>query len=337
MNRLSVTSLARSDDNDQIVQCAEAIGKSTYRLQVFEAVYRGKKLVRSVSDIMIDTGLSNKQVRAALKHLEAHHMCVLSGRGDNLDIEKDSFCKKYRDKIVLAVTKPEYRDKLPTKRSKIGQPVKEKPFFPRKISKSSARRQPSKLSVVFLTTNPHRDLRTDIEYRAVFSRYKDSINREDISIQNFAAASFDDLLTVLNELAPDILHFSGHGDVGLVVFDDATLDGDAHEVEFDLLKSALEATDNPPKLVVLNSCFGAIAAVDLLGKVEAVVAMNDSIDDTAASAFARQLYSAIFSGQSLTNAVEQGRIALRAMQLPDADYPELVVSSDYQANEIRFL
>ena len=59
-------------------------------------------------------------------------------------------------------------------------------------------------------------------------------------------------------------------------------ESDGHDVEFTLLARLLGATDEPPRLVVLNACESIEGADALLQTVPLVIGMSDTIDDTAA-------------------------------------------------------
>jgi hypothetical protein len=96
------------------------------------------------------------------------------------------------------------------------------------------------------------------------------------------------------------------------VFDNGDLEHPIeHPVEFDLLASVLAATSTPPQVLVLNAC-DTLAGVDrLLPTVPVVVAMADTIDDTAAIVFARQFYAAIASAQPVGVSVAQAKNAMQ--------------------------
>jgi CHAT domain-containing protein/WD40 domain-containing protein len=128
-----------------------------------------------------------------------------------------------------------------------------------------------------------------------------------------------------------VLHFIGHGgfddtqDQGILAL--AQEDGSADLVEADRLVDLLNQAEPMPALVVLNSCSGAetgatdlfagTAAALIRGGVSAVAAMQYSISDDAASAFARGFYTAIAKGRGVDDATLQGRIAIRGA-LPDS-------------------
>ena len=89
------------------------------------------------------------------------------------------------------------------------------------------------------------------------------------------------------------------------------------------------ATDQPPLLVLLNSCKSA-------GQIDALVAdvapcaigMADSIDDGDAINYAAQFYAAIANGQSINSAHLSGQAALELSGLAGAELPTLAWAPD---------
>lgn len=108
--------------------------------------------------------------------------------------------------------------------------------------------------------------------------------------------------------------------------DKGTTVGD--ELDFDLLGRLLGATDDPPRLVVLNACESLAGADDLLQTVPTVVAMSNSIDDASAVVFAARFYSAIASAQSVSSALDQSKVAMEAASLGDSELPEARARDD---------
>jgi hypothetical protein len=324
------TALIRSDDPDQIDQCAGFLAKSKIRHMVFKSIYKGQRKERSVELIMNGTGLNEKQVRKALTELADHHMAVVNGRGKETKIEKEPFCRKYRNQIIRASENPSYRAKLEVKKRSSSRTSPGAGIYPKIITRSqSINRSKSrnnrnlKLKLACISTNPYLDLKTDMEARVIQKALKSSKNRDFIEVQHLSAATFEDLIESFNEFSPDIVHFSGHGNDGSIIFDTESYDEEGFEVDFRMLRKAIESTDTPPKLVVLNSCFSGIGGGELIGASQALVAMKDELDDTAAAIFSKQFYSAIFAGQSLSSAVLQAKLLLEAGQYPDAELPEI--------------
>jgi hypothetical protein len=121
-----------------------------------------------------------------------------------------------------------------------------------------------------------------------------------------------------------VLHFIGHGgydtetDEGVLAFVGRT--GRADYVPASRLADLLDEAEPTPRLVVLNSCqSGASGTVDLFSGtaaalahsgIHAVAAMQYSISDDAAIAFARGFYKALAHGRGIDEAVRSGRIGI---------------------------
>ena len=137
-------------------------------------------------------------------------------------------------------------------------------------------------------------------------------------------ASWTDLHDMLLSATWHIVHFIGHGtfdptaEIGLLALTGA--DGRTDLVESGRLVTLLLQAATVPGLVVLNSCSGAAAsATDLFSGtatalvrsgVRGVTAMQYEISDTAALAFSRGFYSAIFQGRGIDEAVSSGRVEI---------------------------
>lgn len=120
------------------------------------------------------------------------------------------------------------------------------------------------------------------------------------------------------------IHFIGHGDFD-PDRDEGRLaltaeDGTANVVEAGRFADLLRQAKPIPRLVVLNSCQGGAASTSDLfagtaaslarSGVAAVTAMQFSVTDGAASAFARGFYSALARARGIDEAVSSGRVAI---------------------------
>lgn len=183
--------------------------------------------------------------------------------------------------------------------------------------------EPEKLRVLYLTSNPGRDLRTEMEVRQVQQALRGAKFRDLVTVEQRPAATFQDLLDGLNDIRPHIVHFSGHGGDQAVLFDGGAIDTHSERlIGFDLLVKALDATDEPPRLLVLNACDTLDGASVILPTVPVVIAMSEAVLDVAAILFAQQFYGAIASGQSVGSAMKQARVQIEAV-LVDREASEL--------------
>ncbi|MDT5169665.1 MAG: hypothetical protein QOD02_2996 [Mycobacterium sp.] len=133
--------------------------------------------------------------------------------------------------------------------------------------------------------------------------------------------------TVQEKLLSDhwhVLHFVGHGDYDLKT-DQGVLalvgpGGQANLVGADQLVDLLNQAQPTPRLVVLNSCssgeegtqdlFSGTAAALVHSGIGAVAAMQFTVSDPAAIAFAQGFYVAIAHGRSVDEASRSGRIGI---------------------------
>jgi len=124
-------------------------------------------------------------------------------------------------------------------------------------------------------------------------------------------------LSVAVVLGCSVLHFSGHGDVGLgLAFEDGC--GRAHWLPANKLHSLLcpsgDGHDTPIKLVVVSSCKSEAAAQAFLAAgVRHVVAIaTDSLlNDVSAQYFTQNFYLALAAGKTVRAAFDAGVAAVR--------------------------
>jgi hypothetical protein len=91
---------ARSNPRDQIAHAVETLGRSKARLAVFEAVYRGKKAVKSVTEIAAKTGLGRVRVLQEGKRLADNHLVGQLRLAGITAYEKDPFYSANKAKIL---------------------------------------------------------------------------------------------------------------------------------------------------------------------------------------------------------------------------------------------
>jgi hypothetical protein len=195
--------------------------------------------------------------------------------------------------------------------------------------------KPEILRVLYLTANPDMDLRTEVEVRDVQQAVKRALHRDLIDLQYQPAATPEDLLDGLNDVRPHVVHFSGHAGDAAVLFDNASVDSpEGRDVPFELLARALGATEEPPKLLVLNGCDTLDGAEILLETTPVIIAMATEISDLAASAFAARFYAGIASAQSIGAALRQGAVVLDLMGLDEGWKPTLLARDDLDVEDL---
>lgn len=140
-------------------------------------------------------------------------------------------------------------------------------------------------------------------------------------IQEFAAAA-DQLQALLFRHKPQIVHFSGHGTAGGLVFEGS--DGSSHLVAPQTLRDLFVGFRTIVRCVVLNACYSENQAAAIATVIDSVVGMSDALTDDAAIAFAVAFHRALANGATLADAVGLGRNQLDLQNLAEAHKPGLL-------------
>ncbi|WP_436535535.1 CHAT domain-containing protein [Actinoplanes sp. HUAS TT8] len=182
-----------------------------------------------------------------------------------------------------------------------------------------------RIRILFLAANPAgtTHLALDTEAREITEKLRLARDRDTFEFVTRWAVRPADLLQQLNEQAPQIVHFSGHGAAaGEIVLSSA--DGRSQPVTADALARLFQVMKDNVRVVVLNACYSAVQAQAIARHIDHVVGMNKPIDDRSATVFAASFYSALAFGRSVAEAFDQGKIALMLHGMPDHDVPELI-------------
>ncbi len=105
----------RANSNENIRHAAETIGRSKHRRAVFESIYRGKKTVKTIPDLMKQTGLSHKQILIAGQKLAANQIVEQVSVDGRVAYKKDGTLSHHKKKILDVVDDPQKKDRYPTK------------------------------------------------------------------------------------------------------------------------------------------------------------------------------------------------------------------------------
>ena len=155
---------------------------------------------------------------------------------------------------------------------------------------------PERIIVLFFATNPKgtSQLRLDEEARSIQEMIRKSEHRDSILFETRWAVRPLDILQAINEINPDVIHFSGHGsENGELVLENT--DGSAKLVTKEAITQTIMSASDKIHLIFFNACFSYEQACEVVSYVDAAIGMTDSISDKAASAFAAQFYSSLGS------------------------------------------
>lgn len=196
--------------------------------------------------------------------------------------------------------------------------------------------KPEKLRILILGASSEGDLRVGREQKRIRAAVETALHRDLVELDVRPAATTADLLDGITRFRPHIVHFSGHSNEDLIVFED---ENDApHKgviVTARAFARAVEATDTPPLLVLLNSCESAAQIDGLVAEVVPfAIGMSDSIDDSDAISYAAQFYAALANGQSIGSSHASGQAALELAGLESADLPTLACAADVSPDTV---
>lgn len=191
-----------------------------------------------------------------------------------------------------------------------------------------------KIKALFLAANPRSTnrLAIDEEMHAIEQKLRAAEHRDALVFQSAWAVRPDDLLQLLNQHQPNIVHFSGHGSgEGLSLVGN---DGRQRLVTTRALKALFTTLKDNIRLVVLNACYSREQAQALVEIIDCVIGMKESIHDEAATAFASSFYRAIGFGRSLQEAFEQGITSLLLEGIAEEEIPDLLVKEGVDAKKV---
>lgn len=111
-------------------------------------------------------------------------------------------------------------------------------------------------------------------------------------------------LRALLDFRPDLLHISGHGERGRLLFEDVYGETDAVPATrvVELLATYRGAAGVRLSGIVLNSCDSGAVAAEFRAVADAVIAHNGPLDDECAVAFAGELYAVLRTVPDLLDA-----------------------------------
>ncbi len=210
----------------------------------------------------------------------------------------------------------------------------------RLTSQIEALRHPKQenLRILYGTATPQGDLRVSQEIRRVKSAVAAALHRDLVDIEHAPDITADDLLNYLTTFQPHVIHFSGHANEDVLVFDDGSVEGGQERtIPIELFMRAVTAPDRKPALVVLNACESAVNLEALLAGVPMAIGMSASVGDADAITFATRFYRAVADGQSIESALTIARVDMEMNGLPDHDLPTLITAPGIDPSTVRLV
>jgi CHAT domain len=154
-------------------------------------------------------------------------------------------------------------------------------------------------------------LQLDQEIRQIDAAIRHAQFADQFEFQPKVAVRLSDLLEYLEEIKPEIVHFSGHGSgANEIILEDEF--GKSRPVSQEALKEIFALLKGNIRCVVLNACYAEPQANAIAEEIDCVVGMLGTLTDTAAIEFAREFYRQLANGKDVGTAFRLART-----QIPD--------------------
>lgn len=188
-----------------------------------------------------------------------------------------------------------------------------------------------KAKILIVAANPKDTsrLRLDEEVREIEQALHRSSRRAAFALKAIWAPRSRDLRRALLDEQPQIVHFSGHGDVDGLVLENAT--GDAVVVSPEALRNLFNLFSDSLECVLLNACYSKVQASALATRISHVIGMEEEIADDSALEFSVGFYDALSAGRSVEQAFQFGCNAIELLGRPNKPQPVILSKSDVQS------
>jgi len=194
---------------------------------------------------------------------------------------------------------------------------------------------PTKILIVAANPWDSKRLGLDEEYREIKNIWQQSKQREQFVLEYAPAAREAELRQALLDFEPNIIHFSGHGELNGLFFMDDNGNSNSQLISKPALASLFALFSSQIRCVVLNACYSEEQALSIAEKIEHVIGMNKAIGDLAAIKFATGFYQALFSGRDIAFAHEFARNTLDLANIPEKDTPVLIVRQQSSSQAVK--
>jgi hypothetical protein len=188
-------------------------------------------------------------------------------------------------------------------------------------------------TILILAANPQNSdkLRLDEEVSEIEKGLERAKDREQFRVVSKWAVSPRDMRRALQDYAPSIVHFCGHGggSEGIVLEDDL---GKSKLVPTEALAKLFEAYAEKIQCVVLNACYSETQAKAIARHISYVIGMNKAIGDKAAIEFAVAFYDMVGAGESFERAYQLGCVAIQMAGIPEHLTPVLIHAGNFQSS-----
>lgn len=185
----------------------------------------------------------------------------------------------------------------------------------------------NKTQIVFFAANPNDTSRLaiDKEFNEIKQLLMLSKQRDDFILNYSPATDDNDLQQQLLSFSPDIVHFSGHGELNGLYFQDD--DNQRLFIHQDALADFFKLFKGRIRCLLLNACDSEPQAKVIAEHIDYVIGMNAPIGDQAAILFSKGFYRALFNGESIESAYQFACSAIDLAGIDEYQTPVLIKKS----------
>jgi hypothetical protein len=177
--------------------------------------------------------------------------------------------------------------------------------------------------ILIIAANPWdtKRISPDEEYRDIKDVLSKSRQRDNFVLEYAPASSDAELRQALLDFEPNIVHFSGHGEIDGLCFQNAQ--GNTQFISKVALTRLFGLFAKQIKCVVLNACYSEEQAQAISQHIDYVVGMSKAIGDEAAVKFATGFYQALFNAKEVEFAFDFGCSTIELADIPEEQTPQL--------------
>ncbi|WPD21730.1 MAG: CHAT domain-containing protein [Candidatus Electrothrix scaldis] len=181
-----------------------------------------------------------------------------------------------------------------------------------------------KTTILFLAANPMNTarLRLDEEVKKISNDLRLAKERDNLILSQEWAVTSDTLMQAILDTRPQIVHFSGHGELEGICLDDGR--GMEKMVSAAALANLFRLFKDSVQCVLLNACYSLAQAEAIKEHIPHVIGMSSAIPDTAAISFASGFYKAVGAGRDIPFAFELGKAAVLMQGEEGDELPRLL-------------
>lgn len=180
------------------------------------------------------------------------------------------------------------------------------------------------LNILFVAANPTNLSRTqtDKEYNIIkeeiaLGNHKDSFK----FLEPQMAVKITQLIRAFLQQAPDIIHFSGHGNTrGIVITKE---DNTSQFLSLDMMIRLFKPLKGITKYVILNSCYSAQQAEEISKFGMYVIGNNLPVENDTALSFSKGFYAGLSTRKNLDDAINSALIVIGVESLQGTDIIEV--------------